>query len=142
MQAPLPHVAAAPVAPRRVLASDAPPSHAKPRTATAIIGVVLALVAVGIVAALVVTSNEKKHKPTVVIDASAATTPTVTATTEEPPPADTPIMPAPTLKPWMLPDGGLPEPCGAYRRVRDRGDASADLLDRLDKRCRASGGVP
>jgi hypothetical protein len=66
----------------------------------------------------------------------------VTATTEEPPPADTPIMPAPTLKPWMLPDGGLPEPCGAYRRVRDRGDASADLLDRLDKRCRASGGVP
>ena len=52
------------------------------------------------------------------------------------------MMPAPTLKPWMLPDGGLPEPCGAYRRVRDRGNADAGLLERLEKRCRESGGVP
>jgi protein phosphatase len=142
LQAPLPHVSGPPPAARPAVASEVPPSQAKPRIATAVIGVILALVAVGIVAALVVTSSQTKHKPTVVVDASALITPPTTATNEEPPPADTPVMPAPTLKPWMLPDGGLPEPCGAYRRVRERGDASADLLDRLDKRCRASGGVP
>lgn len=140
--APLPRLPP-PGAPARPVAhSDG--AGGKPRAATAVIGVVLALLAVGIVGALVVTANQRKHQPTVVIDAGLTAPPATTPTESEPSSAteDTPVAPAPTLKPWMLPDGGLPEPCGAYRRLRDRGDASAELLDRLDKRCRASGGVP
>lgn len=142
IQAPLPQPSGPPASAlsgRPSAVSDAPP---KPKTATAMIGVVLALVAVGVVAAVVIKSNEKPHKPTPIVDASLPAPAPPPEPEPEPEPADTPIMPAPTLKPWMLPDGGLPEPCGAYRRLRDRGDASAEVLERLDKRCRASGGVP
>ena len=141
IQGPLP-MATPPPQVRPPTSSEVPPSQARPRVATAVIGVVLALLAVGIVAAIVVTTSQKKHKPTVVIDASRPPPEPAATNDQTSPPEEAPIAPAPTLKPWMLPDGGLPEPCGAYRRVRDRGDASAELLDRLDKRCRATGGVP
>lgn len=124
------------------ISRDAPQ---RPKALTAIVGIVLALIAVGIVVAVMVTTNQKTHRPATVVDAGFFPFP---PPSDSAPPAETvatvdpPVMPAPTLKPWMLPDGGLPEPCGAYRRVRDRGNADAGLLERLEKRCRESGGVP
>ena len=144
LQAPLAGGAHIPAAPSRL--EEAPPSEAKPRGASLIAGILLAVIAVGIVAALVVTSGQKTHKHPTLVEAGLPSFPpssTPVATVDEtPPPPEPAIMPAPTLKPWMLPDGGLPEPCAAYRRLRERGDAGTDVLERVAKRCRDNGGVP
>lgn len=121
---------------------------------TLVIGVVLALVAVTLVGVgvAVLMNQEKHHSPILLIEAGPTTT-SLPSSDEDAAIPETHIIPAPPLSTpeqhhapgkerWRLPDGGLPEPCGAYRRLRDRGDAGADTLARLEKRCRDSGGTP
>jgi serine/threonine protein phosphatase PrpC len=146
VQAPI----AMPVAPAQIPPNTSgPPSRESTapanRTGIVVLGIILAIVAVGAVIGVIVTANAHgKHKPVNVVEAGPTATATSVQDDAGPMPTEVNIVPAPALstQPWRLPDGGLPEPCAAYRRLRDRGDASPDTLDKLDKRCRASGGIP
>ncbi|MBX3227626.1 MAG: protein phosphatase 2C domain-containing protein [Labilithrix sp.] len=148
IQAPIPqsspHLPSAPAAP------SIPPSRA--RTPSLVAGILLALAAVGIVGAIVftLTLGGEHHKPVTIVDAEAvvATDPPLD---EDAAAVETPVVPAPPLEPppsptplpkWRLPDGGHRDPCAGYKHLRDRGDASAETLDRLAKACRAAGGTP
>jgi protein phosphatase len=105
------------------------------------IGIVLAVLAVAIVAAVVITSSSRSKHRTVM---PVFDPPRPIATAE---PADDggaepaqPVVPAPTLgdpsSKWKPKDGGAPDPCGALRRAQER-DASAAVIKKLDERCRA-----
>lgn len=118
------------------------------RTPMLVVGILLAVVGVAIVAAVVFVANRKHHHIVVPIvddqhDASTSSTPSEEAG------AETTVVAAPTLSTdspvrprWRLPDGGFPDPCRAARRLRDRGDASVALIEKLEERCRANGGDP
>jgi serine/threonine protein phosphatase PrpC len=139
-------------APAAILSAPRSSSHSlspRPRTPVVVLGIILAIVAVAIVAAVVFVANRKQHRVVVPLvedrrDASASKN-----DDNDGGGAETNVAPAPTLtadpssrQRWRLPDGGAPEPCGAARRLRDRGDASAAWIEKLEERCRASGGNP
>jgi hypothetical protein len=117
----------------------------RPRTPILVIGIVLATLALGIVGASVASMTRRKHHAVRLVEDRPRDA--AVADDDDGGPEPT-VIPAPTLSTppsqqrWRLPDGGAPEPCGAARRLRERGDASAALLDKLDEKCRASGGAP
>jgi serine/threonine protein phosphatase PrpC len=115
------------------------------RTSFLILGIVLAVIAVGIVAALIITSNRhgRHHAVRLVDDRGLDATVVPDDDDAGPEPNLAPAPPLatePTTKPWRR-DGGTSDPCGAARRARDR-DASASTIEKLDERCRAQGGTP
>lgn len=106
-----------------------------------VIGLILAVVAVAIVAAVVTISTRSKHRnvPVIVepVREAAAAEPSDDAGA-----VDTNVTPAPTLQvdptnKWQPKDGGKADPCGALKRAQDR-DASAALIDKLQQKCRAT----
>lgn len=142
MQAPLayPHHGAGAAIPPAPRSSGAPE---RSRTPIIVLGVVLALVALAIVAALVlVTTRRPRHDTKLVDDARDSSL----ALADDDGGPELPVTPAPTLsverpKTTTLPgrDGGTWDPCASARRARER-DASAATLDKLDAKCREAGG--
>lgn len=120
-----------------------------PRKPMLALGLALAVVAVGIVLAIVLLSTRKPHRAVPIVESSPAPAASHVepVETEEGPTEEQIIVPAPTLEPpprerWRLPDGGAPDPCEAALRLRERGDTRAELIERLEARCRATSGSP
>lgn len=122
--------------------------RSRSRAPTVVLGVALAVIAVTILAAVVFLTSKRQHKvvPFIVDEQREAAAP---EPEEEAGAVEEAVTPAPTLtveppprQVWRLPDGGAPDPCSAARRLRERGDASPALLQRLDKRCKAKGETP
>jgi serine/threonine protein phosphatase PrpC len=121
--------------------SQGPGSVARRSSGTLVLGILLAIVAVGVLGALVwVASHPKKRAvvPLIVVAHDAGPEDT-DASMETPVPT---FVPAPPLSAsgshW---DGGASDPCGAVKRARDR-DASAATIDKLTQKCLDAGGVP
>ena len=116
------------------------------RTPIVVLGIVLAIVAVGILGAVVYVATRPAHKSVQLIhdapreasvgpdDDDAGPEPTIS-------PAPPLTAEATTKRPQHLHDGGISDPCTAARRARER-DASAESVTRLEERCRAQGGTP
>lgn len=126
----------------------APPSaqpHGRARTPMLVLGLVLAVIAVGIIAAVVVLANRPgRHRAVPLIEEEPREAAAALEDDGGPDPIEPTVAPAPPLEPTSRPwhrDGGTSDPCGALRRARDA-DASARVLTRLEERCRASGGAP
>jgi serine/threonine protein phosphatase PrpC len=137
-----PGTAPAPAIPR------APPSSSSPvrsRTPILVLGILLAVVAVVLVAAIVIiTTRPHRRSVTLVVDEPRLEAGAPDNDNASPEPT---VAPAPTLSTppagkhiWRRSDGGVWDPCASARRARER-DASATVIDRLDEKCRASGGT-
>ncbi|MDF2697189.1 MAG: serine/threonine phosphatase PrpC [Labilithrix sp.] len=116
------------------------------RTPFLLIGILLALVAVGIVAAVIITTNRHgRHHSVPLIDDRRDAAPAQPDDDDGgPEPTVAPAPPLatePTTKTWKNRDGGPSDPCGAARRARDR-DAAPHAIEWLEERCRAQGGTP
>ncbi len=147
--APPAHVAAPPV----VAIPPAPPSS---RTATSpgsrtpilALGVVLAVVGVAIVIAVAWLGTRPKHRAVDVFDDDAAASTTTSKPDDDDAGPEPEISPAPPLStekkrvPIRRFDAGAVfDPCVSARRARER-DAGAEVIEKLEEKCRESGGVP
>lgn len=142
----------APMPPAAIPVAPPPPPRdsvsGRPRTPIVAIGIALAVAAVGILGAVLYTSNRPTHRPVGVFedpkreagpdddDNEAGTELTVT-------PAPTLTNPNPTSTTMLRRSdgGGFWDPCAALRRARER-DAEATHLSRLEELCRSAGGQP
>ena len=119
--------------------------HGRARTPMLVLGLVLAVIAVGILAAVVVLANRPgRHRAVPLIEEEPREAAAPLEDDGGPDPVEPTVAPAPPLEPTSKPghrDGGTSDPCGALRRLRDA-DASARVLTHLEERCRASGGTP
>jgi hypothetical protein len=121
--------------------SQGPASMARRSSGTLVLGILLAIVAVGVLGALIwVASHPKKRAVVPLIEVRHDAGPTeADGSTETPVPT---FVPAPPLsadtshRTW---DGGTTDPCGALKRARDR-DASAAVIDKLAQKCADAGG--
>lgn len=149
-----PQVGAAPSVPRphdpaSLIAIPAVPSRpsldgGRPRTPIVVIGIVLAIVAVGILGAILFVATRPAHRSVQLVNDSPPEPPV--ALDDDDPGAEPVVAPAPTLstEPAVKPlhrlgDGGASDACAAARRARER-DASARMVERLEERCRARSG--
>lgn len=137
---------AIPPAPPPAHARDS--AHPKSRPAILAIGIVLAVVAVGIVGAIVWFAIRPQHHSVRLVDDPQRDAAANDDDDAGPPPA---ITAAPTLSNpagtsttvlKRSDGGGVWDPCAALRRARDRGDAGVDQITRLEERCRQAGGQP
>ena len=116
------------------------------RTPMLVIGIVLAIVAVGILGAVIYVATRPAHRSVVPLivepPPEASVEPDDDDAGPEPEVAPAPTLaPEPTTKRPHQQDGGTWDPCAAARRARER-DAGATTVDRLEERCRAQGGTP
>jgi hypothetical protein len=99
----------------------------------------LAVVALGVVAALVVMATRPSRRAVVpLIDVHRDAAPPM----EEDAGGEVAVTPAPPLasdQGRRRTDAGASDPCQALRRARER-DASAATIDRLAEKCTAAGG--
>jgi hypothetical protein len=122
----------------------APQPPAGSRTVFVVLGIVLAGFAVLIVVAVVAYTMRNPHHPVKVVDDR----PRDAGQDDDDGGPEPAVTPAPTLsvepssKPWpKSPDGGTWDPCASLRRARERGDAGAATLERLEHKCREKGGL-
>lgn len=117
------------------------------RTPVLVIGIVLAVLAVGILGSVLFFANRQNqhHAVPVVDDRRETQADAAGPDDDDDRGADTPVAPAPPLEPTTKPpsrrDGGHADPCAGARRAREH-DASAFVITKLEERCRAQGGVP
>lgn len=108
---------------------------------TIVIGVILAIVAVAIVGAVVIVSSRPKHRNVRVIEdpvrEAAAAEPDDDGGSLEPNVTPAPLLPPEPTAKWHPKDGGVADPCAALQRALER-DAGADLVSKLDAKCRAA----
>jgi serine/threonine protein phosphatase PrpC len=123
-----------------------------PRTPMLALGIALAIIAVAIVLAVAYLGTRPTHRSVKVFDEddddAAAATKTSNPDDDDagPEPEIAPAPPLLTAEQRRVPlrrfDGGAVfDPCVSARRARER-DASAAVIDKLDEKCRASGGSP
>ncbi len=125
----------------------APPSIdlGRQRTPILVIGIVLAVVAVGIVGTFLILTNRPRHQSVRVVDDHKSDTRLEAGADDDDAGPEPEVTPAPPLTPeptskWRRQDGGG-DPCAALQRARDR-DASGTWVGKLEERCRAQGGTP
>ncbi|MBX3219668.1 MAG: serine/threonine-protein phosphatase [Labilithrix sp.] len=117
------------------------------RTPMLVLGILLAVVAVGIVIAIVAVANRPKQHHTVPLLVDEPREASVEPEDDdagddvpEPTLAPAPTLTAePTSRSWRHRDAGGQDPCAAARHARET-DAPESVVTRLEERCRASGG--
>jgi serine/threonine protein phosphatase PrpC len=121
-----------------------------PRTPMLALGIVLAVIAVAIVIAVAYLGTRPTHRSVKVFDDDDAAAAQPTSYPDDDAGPEPEISPAPPLSateqrrvPFLRRfDGGAAfDPCVSARRARER-DASAAVINKLEEKCRASGGAP
>lgn len=140
-----PHHAGPPPAPGIPPAPHSSSSVGRNRTPTLVLGILLAVVAVILVGAIVFVATRPHRRRSVTLVEEPRREAGVSDDDDAGP--ETTFAPAPTLSTqpttkygWRRNDGGAWDPCASARRARER-DASAAVIDRLDEKCRTSGGT-
>lgn len=124
-----------------------PSAHGAQGRPLLIVGIVLALLALGAGIAALVISQRPEHHAVPVVDDARDAAPAAPQDDDDDGGAEPVVTPAPPLvdsaKPLHRhpPDGGHVDPCRALKRAREH-DAGQAALSALEEKCRASGGSP